>query len=317
MATGKKICAIIVSYNSEAHIDQCITSLKRATLPLEILVIDNHSVDRSVDIIKTFSNIHFIQQETNIGFGPANNIGFKLALKQGADFVFLLNADAWIETDALEELIAAHEEYPGYGILSPIHLNGEGTLLDKYFYRYITDLNSNGRRIVSDLCIAPERAEKIYEIQFVNAAAWLIEKECLQKVGGFEPMFHPAYGEDIDYVNRARFHGFKVGIVGKAVAYHDREYRLNQNNGKSVVKSYHAYLSQLMNLNDGNWIKRYFSLCYDLIKDVMLEGLTFNVDLMLHHARVLKKLIFSIRAVRESRAKNIIGGWHDFPHADS
>jgi len=310
-ATGKKIYAIIISYNSEAYIDQCLISLKEASLPLDILVIDNHSTDRSAEIIRTFSNVHFIQQKNNIGFGQANNIGFQRALKKGADYVFLLNADAWIKTGALEELVTAHEEHPGYGILSPMHLNGEGTLFDQYFYRYITELNSNGRDIVSSFYIDPKRVKKIYEAQFVNAAAWLVSKKCLQKVGGFEPLFHPAYGEDIDYVNRARFHGFKIGIVCSAIAYHDREDRLNRNTTQSVVKTYHASLSKLLDINNVNWIKRYFSLCYDLSRDILFECLKFDFDLMTHHFHILKKIIFSLRAIRRSRARNISGGWED------
>ena len=56
------------------------------------------------------------------------------------------------------------------------------------------------------------------------AAHWLISRQCFEKVGGFSPTF-TQYGEDNNYIDRARFHGFKTGIVPRANAIHDRSKR--------------------------------------------------------------------------------------------
>ena len=60
----------------------------------------------------------------------------------------------------------------------------------------------------------------IYETTFVNAAAWLISKKCLLAVGGFDPLY-PHYGEDTDYIQRAQYFGFKIGIVPSVKIWHD------------------------------------------------------------------------------------------------
>ena len=77
------------------------------------------------------------EQNKNIGFGKANNIGISLAMKKGADYVFLLNQDAWVEDKTLEKLINIHRKQPKFGIVSPMHLNGKGDELDYNFSKFI------------------------------------------------------------------------------------------------------------------------------------------------------------------------------------
>ena len=76
------------------------------------------------------------------------------------------------------------------------------------------------RDITEDLYF--NQMEDIYEVPDVMAAHWLISKDCINKVGGFSPAF-PHYGEDDNFVNRCRYHGFKVGIVPSARAVHDAD----------------------------------------------------------------------------------------------
>ena len=132
-----KILTIIVSYNFEKWIERCLGSLKASSHPTDIIVIDNCSNDRTVEIIKTqYTYVRLIENHANLGFGKANNIGMQLALKEGYDAVFLLNQDAWIGSDTLATLAEQSVKHPEFGILSPVHLNGSGEELDKGFASY-------------------------------------------------------------------------------------------------------------------------------------------------------------------------------------
>lgn len=62
----------------------------------------------------------------------------------------------------------------------------------------------------------------IINANFVCGAAWILTKECVKTVGGFDPTFYH-YGEDDNYVNRTLFYGYKVGILPYALIYHDRD----------------------------------------------------------------------------------------------
>ncbi|MBR8535742.1 glycosyltransferase family 2 protein [Carboxylicivirga sediminis] len=211
------IYTIIVTYNGMQWIDRCISSLLESVLPTHILVIDNLSTDGTPDYIEQhFPQVELIRSEQNLGFGKGNNIGMQKALEVAADYVFLLNQDAWIKPDTLQVLVNAHKSDSEYGVLSPVHLNAQEDGLETKFAEYTGPENTRG--LLSDLY--KNSLRQVYTTKFVNAAAWLISLECLSKVGGFNPLF-PHYGEDEDYINRVHYWDFKVGIVPKAQVTHD------------------------------------------------------------------------------------------------
>ena len=97
-----KILVIIVSYNFERWIDRCLNSLRQSEQQADVVVIDNASQDRTVSLIESrYPEVRLIKSKENLGFGRANNIGMKIALKEGYDAVFLLNQDAWIDAKVL------------------------------------------------------------------------------------------------------------------------------------------------------------------------------------------------------------------------
>jgi GT2 family glycosyltransferase len=217
-----KIVVVIVTYNPGKWIEKCLNSLLLSTIEVEILIVDNNSTDGFQEIINSsYPQVEFIQCIKNFGFGAANNIGIKKAYDNSADFVFLLNQDAWVQSDTIEKLIFAQENEPEFGIVSPIHLNGKGDQLDYNFSNYIIPFKCKG--LYSDIYLNKVKSS-IYPVNFVNAAGWLLSRKCIETVGGFNPSFFH-YGEDDNYIERAHFHQFKVGVLATVVLFHDREER--------------------------------------------------------------------------------------------
>jgi GT2 family glycosyltransferase len=130
-----------------------------------------------------------------------------------------LNQDAYLQEDTIEKLIKVHKDNTDYGIISPIHLNGSGSNLDKNFSNYFKKNDT----IFYDT-LKNTFKKNIYEVPFMNAAAWLLPKKTLEVIGGFDPIFHH-YAEDDNYCQRVLFHGFKIGVVPDIYIYHDREFR--------------------------------------------------------------------------------------------
>jgi GT2 family glycosyltransferase len=229
-----KVSVVIVTFNGVQWIEKVIKSVFSNTINVEIIIIDNNSADETVSVIKQYKEINLIESKTNLGFGKANNIGIKKAYESGADYVFLLNQDAWGSSDTIENLVQAHQREPEYGILSPMHLNGMGTGLDYNFSNYI--IPSKCKNLYSDIFLNSIQ-KKIYETEFVNAAAWLISRKCIEIVGGFNPSFFH-YGEDDNYVHRVKFHQFKVGIYPTSIIYHDRLNNAKNNYFKDEKRVY-------------------------------------------------------------------------------
>jgi GT2 family glycosyltransferase len=199
---------------------QWLKGCLESTESYSVIVVDNNSTDKTVSFIKAhYPSIIILEQNENLGFGKANNIGIRYALDNRADAVFLLNQDAYLTAGTLKELIEIQEEKPEFGVLSPIHLNGTGDKLDINFSKHLNQTNTN--EFYSDHVL--QRALKpVYISPFVNAAGWLISRRCLMTVGGFDPIFFH-YGEDDNYCQRVLFHGFKIGVVPNTFLKHDRK----------------------------------------------------------------------------------------------
>jgi GT2 family glycosyltransferase len=213
------VYSVVVTYNAEKFIDWCISSLVQSTLETRIIVVDNNSTDQTVCLIQSkYPDIILIKNNENMGFGRANNIGFSMALKKNADFIFLLNQDARIRPDTISELIRISLNNLDYGIISPIHYNGNGNRLDRNFANYINEYSCPG--FLSDR-LEGNHEKEIYRTTFVNAACWLIPVKTIETVGGFSPLYF-MYREDDEFIRRCTFHKLKVGITPKAFIYHAR-----------------------------------------------------------------------------------------------
>ena len=214
-----KLFVIIVTYKGKQWYDRCFTSLRESTLPVQTIVVDNASNDGSVEYIKEhYPEIHLIESKENLGFGKGNNLALRYAYEQGCDYVFLLNQDAWLDDpDVLNKLVSLSQKHPEYGIISPMHIAPDKQSLNMMIEYGNT---AYSKRMLSDLYCGT--VKEIYQTNYVNAAAWLLPRKTLSELGGFDPLiFH--YGEDDDYLNRARYHGIKVGISLDSRIVHDHK----------------------------------------------------------------------------------------------
>ncbi|UOU99041.1 glycosyltransferase family 2 protein [Chryseobacterium daecheongense] len=223
-----KISCIIVTYNAMRWAERCFNSLKQSSVPVRCIVIDNGSTDGTQEYVKTyFPEVELIQSEDNLGFGKANNIGIEKAYKEGSEFFYLMNQDAWLYPDSIEKLLAVYDVYPvqeEIGILSPMHINGTEKQLDIFLDKYIA-INFEKTRLISDLYF--QNLKPFYEMKFINAAHWFIPRHTIETVGGFNPYFFH-YGEDVEYANRVHFHQKKIILVPGSKVIHDGKQSLSK-----------------------------------------------------------------------------------------
>ena len=211
-----KIVVIVVTYNGQKWIQKCLDSLEKCSVSNSVIVIDNNSADFTSDIVKrNYPSVHLVETGKNVGFGKANNIGIEIAIRKKADYIVLLNQDAWVEKTAIEKLINASIQYNQYGVISPFHLNYEGTATEKYFSNYVLSFYTIGYSQDYEM----SSLKTIYSSTFIHAACWLLPINTIKKVGGFDPLFFH-YGEDNDYVQRLASNHLKIGFVPNAMFYH-------------------------------------------------------------------------------------------------
>ena len=214
-----RVLVIVVTYNAEKWVDYCFQGLLNSNIGIDIICIDNNSSDKTTDLMREkFPEVALIESPDNQGFGKANNIGLGHCLKNGYDYAFLLNQDASVESDTIEKLVSIQQKNPAFGILSPLQRSKDNDSLEHIFSHWLGENNTPG--LISDFVIG-KSVKPVYETKFVNAAIWLISKECLLSVRAFDSDF-PHYGEDNEFIHRAAESGFKTGICPSVHANHAR-----------------------------------------------------------------------------------------------
>ncbi len=212
-----KIYAVIVTFNAMHHnwADRCLKSLRQSSMPVTPIVVDNASTDGTrTHIPEHYPEAIWMPQDHNLGFGRANNIGINYAIQNGAEFVLLLNQDATIAPNALSLMTASSD---GESLISPLHLNGDGTKLD---FMFRESLRRSENEMLDDLLVR-QQPSQYYESSEICAACWLMPIGLINKIGGFNPLFFH-YSEDNNYYHRLVYHQVKTLLVPQARMLHDR-----------------------------------------------------------------------------------------------
>lgn len=240
MLPSVKVLFIIVTYNGMPWLERCLGSVVAQAAPdtqVDLFVVDNDSTDGSADFVEArFPQAKLTRCAENLGFTAANNLGFEYAMRKSYDYVYLLNQDAWLEEGALAALLEAAAAHPEYAVLSPLQLQADGVSFDPKF-----------GKLMKRACVS-----EILPLRFVMAAHWLVPVKALREIGTFAELF-PIYGQDDNWCDRARCHGWKIGVVPSARAIHDRATRA-ESKERILERNYrNASLVRLADINRPLW----------------------------------------------------------------
>jgi GT2 family glycosyltransferase len=181
--------------------------------PYEVILVDNgggrdHSSPGG-------ANVELVQNEENVGFGPASNQG---AARARGDVLCLLNPDVLVEPGWLEPLLErAHE--PGVGAAFPAKLNLDGTMQEAGAF-----VTGEANAFVfgdGEGADVPHYAFR-REVDFGSAAAMCMTRSCFLSAGGFDPAYRIAYYEDADLCFRLRTQGLRLVYEPRARVLHAR-----------------------------------------------------------------------------------------------
>jgi GT2 family glycosyltransferase len=203
------VSVIIVTFNSAAQIADCVASVRmQVGVETEIIVVDNQSADRTVEVVRRLGGgIHLIANQTNVGFGRANNQAFELATGR---FVYLLNPDAQLtRPDSLQTLLRAMEAHPSWGVAGTLVRSMDGTVL-----RPQPHLDYPGEaRGGADFSELPGK------VAWILGASMFFRREAYAALKGFDPDFF-LYLEETDLCLRLRQQGREVGFLEEVEVRH-------------------------------------------------------------------------------------------------
>jgi GT2 family glycosyltransferase len=216
-ATDDIASVIVVNFNGQHFLEECLTALERQTLPrhrYEVLLIDNGSTDGSVDFVRVrFPGVRVIPLNHNAGFTGANNVGFRMARGR---WIVLLNNDTRVSDSWLESLLAAAREPDIGGVASRIVFKSDPNVLNSTGLAFLRDGRGADRDIHRPAATTRPTADDVFG---GCGASLLLRRELIEDIGGFDPDLFMYY-EDLDLAWRARLRGWRFVYAPGAVVEH-------------------------------------------------------------------------------------------------
>ena len=232
MNADKKIALIIINWKKYDFTLNCIDSvLKSSYKNFKIILIDNESQNGFPDEINNSDKIHIIKNKNNEGFARANNQGIKYSIKNGFDYVLLLNNDTVIKNDLLY-LLMKHSNTFNQKIIQPLILNYDrskiwnaGGTINNFFGTFKTlNKGESFKNFKSNRNLT----------EWFTGCCVLIKTDVFKDIGYFDERFF-AYYEDVDFSIRLKSKGYSVAMMND-----------------SYLKHFESASSKSINQNEGN-----------------------------------------------------------------
>lgn len=215
----KKLTVIIVNYNVCYFLEQTLKSTIRAIrdIDAEIIVVDNNSVDGSVELVKSkFPEVKIIENRKNTGFSKANNQAIRIAR---GEYILLLNPDTFVEENTLQKCCDFMDDHPDAGGLGIKMVDGKGNFLPESkrglptpsvaFYK-VSGLAAllSRMRPFGNYHLGYLDEDQTHQIEILSGAFMFLRHSVLDKIGYLDEDYF-MYGEDIDLSYRILKAGYK------------------------------------------------------------------------------------------------------------
>lgn len=232
MSLHPQIGFVILVWNSEKFIDQCLLSIANLqAISPSVVIVDNGSTDKTMEIVSRYKEklqLSVIQYKENKGTTISRNDGIKRLMPSSPDFYCILDSDTEINDEAFLKLIEEMEKHPEYGIIGPAMAMSSGliqmsarcfpTLIEKVYKAVpIKSLQAKGEAM--EIQKPPANDVVSYPVDYLISACWLIRPKVLDKAGLLdEKIFYAP--EDAEYCIRVWKSGFQVAFCPKAKIIH-------------------------------------------------------------------------------------------------
>ena len=207
-----EVSVVVVTWNALPWVERCLDSVRGR----DVIVVDHGSTDGTLELVRErYPDVRLIEQE-NKGMGGGNNAGMRAARGR---YFFLLNSDAWVVGDGLDELVAFADTHPEAAVVGPKLLNPDGTLQrsargEPTLWRLATEYLfirklAPHTRLFNPLYRGDFRHDRTEEVDWLFGAALLVRREAADAVGLFDEDFF-MFSEEVDWLTRFRRVGWKV-----------------------------------------------------------------------------------------------------------
>ncbi|NQU16568.1 MAG: glycosyltransferase family 2 protein [Candidatus Saganbacteria bacterium] len=212
--SNPSVFIIILNWNGGTNLLECLSSLQQIKYPdFQIVVVDNFSSDNSLESAKAgCPDLIYLENKENLGFAEGNNTGIRYALKNGADYVLLLNNDAVVTPDFLGFLI---DSRPDIACPKIYYYNSKKIWYGGGFLNKLTGFTYHRGEGQLDF----DKNAGLEEVDFASGCCIMIRRLVFDKIGLLDADYYHSH-EDADFCLRAKKAGFRCSYVPTSMVYH-------------------------------------------------------------------------------------------------
>lgn len=214
------VAVILVAYGGRDDTLSCLSSLYKSDYAnLKFILVDNASPDdTSQRVAIEFPDVEIIKSEKNLGFAGGNNLGIDFAIQIGAGYIFLLNNDTEIASDAVRLLVKSAMQIEKLGAIGPlIYYHEKKDLIwsagGRIDFRWS---NSYHRGIRSK---DEKQFDSLEEVDYLTGCALMFPAEIVTEIGKLDESYWMYY-EDADLCQRLKKAGFSIMFEPSAKVWH-------------------------------------------------------------------------------------------------
>lgn len=207
-----RVVIVLLNWNGREDTLECLDSLRFLRYPnARVLLVDNASSDDSVACVRArHPEVEVIVNAANLGFAAGNNVGIRRALAQGADYVWLLNNDTVVSSEALGALVEEAQQGARVGVV--------GSVLYEYD-RPLAVQAWGGGTLRPWLGITTQHTAPQARVDHIVGASMLLRAEMLREVGLLDEDFF-FFMEDTELSLRARRAGWHLRVAPRSFVFH-------------------------------------------------------------------------------------------------
>ena len=249
------LSVIIVNYRVRYFLELCLHSVSRALagIEAEIIVVDNHSGDGSVEALRPlFPGVRFIENDENAGFAKANNQGLRIA---GGEYALFLNPDTVLPEDFARVCLDFVKDKPRVGGVGVRMVDGGGRFLPEsrrgFPGPWVAFCKLSGlsalfprSRVFARYYLGHLPERMTVPAPVLSGACMLARRTILEAVGGFDERFF-MYAEDIDLSYRIEQEGYTNYYLADTTIVHFKGESTQKDSG--YVRQFYKAMSQFRN----------------------------------------------------------------------
>ena len=293
-----KVGIVLVNFNGEKFQNDCIKTLMLQSYEnFEIIVVDNGSTDRSVDLLKSeYPNVIVIETGSNNGVAEGNNIGIRNAIERNCEYILLLNNDTEVDKDLINNLMEDANE---------------STMVTGKMYYYEPknviwcaggEMNRNKATTIhyGEDTLDKGQFDQDKFVNYTPTCCLLIHKNIFNKIGLMDPKYFMYY-DDTDFCIRAINSGIRIlykssaklwhkvssssgGRTSKTTLYYatrNRLYFIDKHSKNKYISKTYFYVTRVLKF--AKWIllrdRTKVKICMKAIKDANQKKLGFSANL--------------------------------------